>query len=332
MAGKSPPRVYIFYGSHHPRRQALIQRLLERARRQGAREALDVQTLEGSQTTLAEVGQHVLTFPFFARRKIVWLKDPLPLAKTGQEAFLRLLAQVPVHTALILDIPEDLPENHWLLAWARQHPDLAYVRAAMVPRDMASMFRWMQEVLQEHGGKATPEALMTLYQYTGTDVQRAYQELQKLALYSQAQNRPATAEDVATLVLEAAPPNLFEFAHALAESRGPQAARLLRDLLQREDPYALWGLVIRHFRLLLALREVLDTGGDLYQWGREARLPQAVVRRMARQARNFTLEELVALYRRLFWLETEIRRFRLRPEEALERLLFWFAAPSASHT
>jgi len=326
MTRQPPPRVYIFHGTHHPHRERLIRRLIERAREQGADATLDIQILDASETSPSEIAQQALTFPFFASRKIVWVKQAQVLAQKAKgPALTRLLDGIPVHTALVLDIPEDLPQNHPFLEWARRHPERAYVRAAWIPKDLGTMLRWMEAVLKEDGGKATPQALLALYQQTGNDVQRAYMELQKMALYSQATGRAVTEEDVALLTLEGTPPNLFELGHALAEGRVEQALRLLHELLQRESPKNVWYLLLRHFRLLLILRELQEEGGDLYTWARTMRLPRGIVRRMAHQARMFSLDALEALYRRFVDIEAAFRRFEITQEEALERVVYLFA-------
>lgn len=326
MTGKTPPRVYIFYGTHHPYRETLIRRLIERAQRQGADVTLDIQVLDATEVALPEIVQQILTFPFFAPRKIVWVKQAQALAQKAKPPDLhRLLNSVPPHTALVLDIPEDLPQNHLFLEWARAHPEHTFVRAAPIPQDLGSMLRWMDQVIKDEGGKATPQALLALYQQVGNDMHRAYVELQKLALYSQAVGRAVTEDDVAQLTLEGTPPNLFELGHALAEGHVERALRLLHELLQRENPQRVWYLLVRHFRLLLVIRELQAEGKDLYAWARTERLPKGVVQRMAQQARMFSLETLEGLYRRFVDIETAVRRFEIAHEEALERVVYLFA-------
>ncbi len=324
---KAPPRVYIFHGAHHLRRREFVQRLIQRAKGKGGQEHLDLVEMDGEDASLGDVLQQALTFPFFAPRRLVILRHPLRLAtrEKEREAFLRMLERVPPHTALVLDIEEDLPPGHWLLTWAQKQGAQVYLRATPVPRDLGSMLRWMGEVMKDEGGQATPEALMALYSLVGDDVQRAYRELQKLALYSQALGRPVTGDDVERLALEGTPPNLFEFGHALAEGDARKAMKVLQELLQQEDPRTLWNLLVRHFRLLLLVREIQEEGDDLYAWAREERLPQFVVRRLARQARRFSLESLERLYRRLLNLEDRFRRFEITPAEALEAVVYLFA-------
>ncbi len=329
--GKTPPRVYLFFGGHHIHRRNLIRRLIEKARRQGGQEHLDLVVKDAAETTLQELYQEVLTLPFFAPRRLVvlknlltWVSAPAKKESRTRRAFLRLLEQVPPHTALVLDIAEDLKPDHWLLVWARSHPNHVYVRATPLPRGMGEMLRWMAQVLREEGGQATNEALATLYNLVGNDVQRAFQELQKLALYSQALGRPVTGEDVAALTLEGTPPNLFALGYALSGGRPEQAMRLLHRLLQREDARSLWSLLVRHFRLLLQVKALQEQGGDLYRWGREQRLPRFVVDRLSQQARLFSLDQLKSLYRRLTNLEDRFRRFEITPAEALESVVHMF--------
>lgn len=321
-ARKAPPRVYLLYGSHHVRRRTLVQHLVERVRQQGGTE-LDMVFLDGTQVSLSDLRQQVLTFPFLTPRRLVVLRHPLALSRNARERqnFLQLLEQVPAHTALVLEVDQDLEANHWLLQWARQHPEYVFVRASTIPQDLGSMLRWMESVVQEHGGQISRQALVTLYGLVGQDVNRLYQELQKLALYSQALGRPLQEADLADLVLESPPPNLFELGHALAEGQGKRSLELLHRLLEREDPRAVWNLLVRHFRLLLLAREGQELGEPAGAWAREERLPRFVVRRLTQQARHFSLDQLERLYLQLLDLEDRIRRFELTPAEALEQVV-----------
>ena len=341
----SKPRIYIFYGTHHIRRKKLVQRLLEKAQQQGGQEYLDVVFFDAETLTVQKLYQEVLTLPFLASRRLVVVRDPLALVtKTegskasatarsrghlSQQSFLRLLESVPEHTALVLDIPQDLPADHWLLVWARNRRDRAYLRGVSVPRTMGEMMRWMAQVMEEEGGRATNEALALLYNLVGHDVQRAYQELQKLALYSQVQNRPVTGEDVAALVLEGPPPRVFALGHALAGGQPSRAMRILHELLQQEDPRSLWNLVVNHFRLLLQVKELQEEKANLEAWARNERVPRFLLDRLARQARLFTLEQLESLYHRLVELEDRFRRFEITPAEALETVVYYFARAHA---
>ena len=51
---------------------------------------------------------------------------------------------------------------------------------------------------------------------------------------------------------------MFDFVDALSNGNGKSAQHLLHRLLENEDPFSWWGMVVRQFRLLIQAREILD--------------------------------------------------------------------------
>ncbi len=341
MSKRPPPRVYIFHGDDAVGRARYIAQLRRRleALSPGVA-ALNYQRLTPEQHTLEDLQRAVLASPFLAPRRLVHAVDPLAWAKNParKSTFLRILEDVPQTTALILEIRELLPaprgrrSGHWLLAWAQQRPDRVYVRALPTPRDAATMVRWVQWLAQQEGGAIEPEAAQALVEAVGTDTALAWQEMQKLLLYADAQGRAIQPEDVRTLVVGHAPPQVFPWIEQLAMGQRTEAWRALPELLRQEDPRALWNLLLRHARLLLALREAMDEGADLAAVAATWRVPSFALAKYQAQARRYTLEQLLALHRQFYLTEARWRQFEITPEEAVEAVILAWPVPRGQAT
>jgi DNA polymerase-3 subunit delta len=115
--------------------------------------------------------------------------------------------------------------------------------------------------------------------------------------------------------------DIFKLVDSLAEGDGRTALRMLKKLLEEQDPLSLFGMVVRQFRLLLQAREVLDEGGNQEAIARELHQPPFVARKLYNQAPHFTLSELESIHRRLLEVDEAAKTSAMPLELSLEILI-----------
>jgi DNA polymerase III delta subunit len=104
------------------------------------------------------------------------------------------------------------------------------------------------------------QAVQLLAANVGNDLAALRNEIEKLLLYAGPEATIAT-EDVVRLSPYAAATNIFDLVDALGSRRPAQAAVLFqRELNEGEDPFRLFAMFIRQFRLLIQTRSLLDAG------------------------------------------------------------------------
>ncbi len=315
------PRVYLFHGDD---RQAQARALEKLRRGLGATHgaALDYIRMEGEKTTLPQLHDAVLTIPFFSTRRLVHVVNPLAMPKLKSQAeraaFLQLLDKVPASTALVLEIPRPLSENHWLLQWARKHPSRAFVRGYILPKDLT---RWILTQAQQAGGQLTPRAAAELARRVDGDAAWAMNEIHKLLAYV-GYARPVDIDDVQEVTPAVAHPNVFEMVDAMALGQTERALRLLHQLRQQEEPPRIWGMVVRQFRLLILAREALDLGlRDKHQVAKALGVHPFVAQKILPQARRFHPHRLAQIYRRLQATDRAWKTGEMDLDTALDLLL-----------
>ncbi len=324
------PRVYIFYGDDHASRQVYLERLRQRFEQQsGDWAAFNYQHLRGDVHSLSDLATAVQTPPVFVPRRLVLVTDPLPWAQdaAGRKRLLAILDEVPDSTALALDIPQMLEMSrkrrdrpHWLLAWAqRRGPQWVYLKALPAPKNIESMAQWLMRAAREVQAPLQPAAAQALAAAIGVDTQRGLQELRKLALY--ADGRPITPDDVAALVAGEWTPDLFRWLDLIGAGQTRAAWQALQRMTEQQDPAFLWNMLLRHFRLLLALRDAMDHGVSSREFARQWNIPSFAINRYKQQAGRFTTAALRDWYRVLYELEARYRRHELTLDEALEAVL-----------
>lgn len=322
------PIVYILHGDD----PLAINRFVDgMAARLGdpATAELNITRLEGQQANDEEVRTAALAIPFLAERRLVILTQPLARlnSEAARDRFQAFLDGLPQSTALVLIVEDQwsrgrwsvLHESHWLLKWAHKAEKRALLRAFALPQP-AEMPAWVRSYAKELGGQIEPAAAQALAESTGNDTHQASREVEKLLLYVDFQ-RPVTVEDVELLCAGGKQVGVFEMVDALALGNTAAALRLLQGLFDQQDAISLFGMVVRQFRLLIQMRELLDEGAPAAQAAKELNQPDFVIRKLTSQARRFSLEDLEAIYHRLLEMDLGFKSSQLTPELALETLI-----------
>lgn len=285
-----------------------------RARLDESSAAMNFSRLNGRAPDLEQLTAALQAAPFLAPRRLLVLDSPTTLPK---DRLLGLLEAIPPTTDVVLVETEPLRADHWLLKWAQAGN--AAVEVYLLPRRW-EMPRWIEEETKRQGGEIEPDAALRLAEMTGEDTREAAQEITKLLTYVDWQ-RPIRIADVEQLAVVHAQSSVFDFVDALTGGDGPKAQRILHRLLEEEDPLALWGMIIRQFRLLLLTREILDTGGNPSQVQNELLLHEFVAQKMTAQVRRFSRNDLESLYRLLLEIDENAKAGQTPLEVALDALV-----------
>lgn len=93
---------------------------------------------------------------------------------------------------------------------------------------------------------------------------------------------------------------LFQFLDSIKPGNAKQLLTTFHQLLQKENPELVFYMLVRQFRLLLAIttNAKIDEAKRLAPWQRS---------KLERQAKNFSLESLKAIYGKLFQIEKETK-------------------------
>ena len=322
------PVIYILHGDDE---YAITQFISNMESKMGdpSTAGLNITHFEKGSLPLDEIAAVVQSMPFLAERRLVVLHDPLTgmQSSTVRNQFKGLLEKAPPTTALVLVINRPLiphrdrrkGKQHWLQKWAQEHEGRVYEKELFLARG-PEMVRWVQKQARETGGEITSEAAAILANLVDEDPRIAVQEINKLLAYVN-YSRPVDPDDVDHLVAYVGGGDVFAMVDALGEGNGSKALRMLHQLLEDDDPLRLFGMVVRQFRLLLLTRELLDSGYREDEIARELKTYPFVVRKLIPQTRNFSIESLEDIFRRLLDIDEAIKTGKIEGDVALDTLI-----------
>jgi len=300
------PRVLLLYGDDE---FALSQRVRSICESEDP-EGMNTSRLDMRAGDEEALNNAINAMPFLAKRRLVVLTGISARYRTPstRAPFLALLENAPETARILLveEISAKEASKHWLVTWAKKHG--VKIETFLLPPAWKadSWIRRIREEVKKQGGDIEPRAAARLAEMVGTNSRYAAQEIDKLLTYVN-RERPITLEDVDTLSADAAEGSIFALVDALGEGNGKKAQAMLHRLLEEQNPFSIFGMVVRQFRLLLLAREVMESGGGVADIRQAIGGPDFVARKINEQARHFSIESLEAIYHHLLNMDEEAK-------------------------
>jgi DNA polymerase-3 subunit delta len=337
------PRFYLLHG---PDEFASAEYLAELKDQLGdpSLAALNTTVLDGRTVTLAEVRASADALPFLAPRRLVlvegWLTrllaraepdededagdapaDEAPRrgggAKEAMTALVDYLPHLPESTLLVLLEKRDLPERNLVLK-AASKAEWALVKRFDLPKG-ETLVRWIRARAKAEGGEFTREAAESLADVEA-DPRALGHEILKLLTYVGFE-RPVELDDVQTLTPAGSEAKIFDLVDLIGQRRGPQAMRELRKLLETAEPLYVLSMIVRQYRLILQAKELLGERATEADISKALALHPFPTGKVCAQARNFSLDGLERIYRRLLDYDVGIKTGQIEAAAALDTLV-----------
>ena len=316
------PNIFILYGNDE---FAITRRLkdFESDFTDPTTAGMNTAHLEARSMSEDEFNNAINAMPFLAPKRLVILTNPS--AKYNNPAtrkkFEEYISKAPNSVKLVIHelVEPKEAEKHWLLKWAAKNESLVKTQAFMLPkqRDMAG---WIVNEVKKQGGGIEPAAAAKLAEMVGVDTRQAGMEISKLLAYVN-WARPVHGSDVEAVCIVTSQQSVFDFVDALSQGNGKVAQKLLHRLLENEEAFSLWGMVVRQFRLILQAREILDGRGNKDDVARALGVHPFVAEKTSGQAARFSIEALENIYRRLLGIDERVKTSQITLDLALDTLI-----------
>jgi DNA polymerase III subunit delta len=326
------PVIYIYYGQDEP---TLKEKLADFCRQQMDPSLVDLNRirLDGRVVTIGEIESAARSLPFMADVRLV-IVDNITDSAAGR-------AVVDQIEALINTLPDSTRLIFYETGLYDEDSDSAGKRAAgrqqalkklinlvdnnprgkavecPLPKDMT---RWLQERAKHHEASLDTPGARLLAERVGSNLIQADTEIAKLATY--AGDRAISEKDVAELTPISPEANIFKMVDALGQRKGQIALRLLRQLLDDDDePLRIFGMIVRQYRLLILMREQIDSGQPVRWASQVLKLNDYVASKIAEQAKQYRMEHLERIYEILLETDENIKTGKMNGELALETIV-----------
>jgi DNA polymerase-3 subunit delta len=319
---------YLFHGEDEYRRSLQLATMKAKLG-DSTTVALNTTELDGRRLTLDELVSACDALPFLSERRMVIVRDlaarferQAALSADNLEAgpgfleqFEEYVNRLPESTRLVLIEDHKVKDNnpiHKIVS----HSDHGHERE-FAPLRPGELVRWIAQRVEEKGGRMERAAINALAAFVGSDLRLLDQEIDKLLTYAGSQ-RAVTEQDVELLVTYAQEANIFHMVDALGKRDTRRAMELMEHLLDGgQHPLHLLRMIIRQFRILIQVKELLARGTSPEDIRTLLDLHAFVLDKTRRQAGNFSMQQLEVIYKRLHELDTAVKSGEIEPVLAL---------------
>ncbi len=334
MSGQAKPTFYLLRGDDNTRIKEVIAGFQAGL---GDPSMADLNTTrhEGASLGFETLQADALTMPFLADRRLIIVENARDflsrMAKERAQACLDLFGNLPETTALVMLVEDQQAKRRgerywehgktyaWLTDWMRGHNDQALLIDCALP-DEEDMPSWILRKAKELGGGFRPDAARLLASYVGNNTMRARNEVEKLITYV-GERQVVEEADVSLLTAQEQEGDIFTLTDALGERNSKAAMQQFMLLMEDNDLLKLTGMIHRQFRLLIQAREILDAGGKAQDIERELSVLGFVSRKLADQARRFSMRQLLEIYDRLLKIDLDMKTGGIPGDVAYELLI-----------
>ena len=290
--------------------------------------SLNIAELDGKTITLAELRGACDTMPFLTAQRLIIVRGLLArlMGKTtddaGQtaeeaaspggsshdfiEGLIAYFSEPAPTTSLVFVEPKAVNERSRILKAAEKAPG-AEIKKFDVPQG-AEMARWIMRRAKVSGGEFSPAGAEALATAAGDEPRLLANEIEKLLAYVN-WSRPVEKADVEQLTPAAGEAEIWDLVDALGARNAQLAINKYHTLLNMpsQDQFAIFGMIVRQFRLLLLVREILDNGGNTTLVMQTLNQKPYPAEKLVKQARNFSISQLETIYRRLLELDLTLK-------------------------
>jgi DNA polymerase-3 subunit delta len=290
--------------------------------------ALNTTELNGRRLTLDELISVCDAMPFLAEKRLVIVynlaarferkkgtaEDDAEQDPAFLEQFEEYVNSLPESTRLVLVEDGKIKEANRIYKIVTKS-DQGHLHE-FAPLDPGELSRWIPEHVEEKGGRIERAAVNALAAFVGSDLRLLDQEIDKLLTYA-GPERAVTEQDVRLLV-SYAQANIFDMVDALGKRDTRRAMELMEQLLESgEHPLYLLRMIVRQFRILIQIKELLAKGTPVKDIQGLLRLHPYVVKKTTGQAANFSILQLEVIFKQLHEVDAAVKSGEMEPALAL---------------
>lgn len=305
------PMILFLYGADTFRSRQQMNKMIAKFKADRDQSGLNVSISDVSQGEPDKILEEIQAAPFLAEKRLVALKGLLSSKeKKLQEVFLEKMQK------------NDFPASTILLLWEEEGD---FKKATNTVKELfsllqkekyaqrfdvltgARLIKFIEEQVEEKGRKINREALVHLANNSRDDLWFVGSTLkQLLALCA---GRAITLEDVKQFVPERFDDNIFNLIDAIVAGSGEKVFFMLGEQYQKgEDATFVFSMLIRQFRILLMLRDLLDRGLPVIDGvAKEMGLHPFVIKKSLPFAKKYSTTALQEIYFSLLEIDKKIK-------------------------
>jgi len=283
--------VYLIFGKEELLLEHAVRRLRERVA-----EVADLDfnfvAVDGESADPDVIVADANTLPFNSERRLIIVRG-VDRMRADQQEVLAEYAKSPSPTTCLVLVAGKIAKNSRLYKAVDALGGAVEYKAP----ERSEYPRRVMESFEEKGRRITRDGADALLRAVGPDLRRLEMEVDKIVAYA-GERTTLDRDDVQSVVAGAAPTSVFDLLNAMGARDCAAALAALDGLLaDGEQLTGVHAMAVRHLRMLISTRALLDRGATSAAIMRELKLQDWQARNAIRQAGRFEPIELTRALR-----------------------------------
>lgn len=273
---------------------------------------------EGKDFPVHEFVSIAHTVPFFSERRLILVENSGCFK--NQSDLPDYIGDFPESTYLIF-VEREVDKRNRMYKFVKKSGTVSEMNG-LTEQDLKL---WVAQSLKKENKKITEQNILYMVQKTGSDMKNLENELEKLVCYA-GEEDIITREAIDEVCVVQTEGKIFQMIDEIGMKRQDQALALYYDLLAvREKPMSILFLLIRHFNILLQIKELEKTGVPSGQMASKVGIPPFTVKKYIGQSKNFSMENLKENLSRSVEVEEGVKTGLLLDQIGVELLIVEFS-------
>ena len=272
---------------------------------------------ENNKIDMNELEGLAFTYPFFSEKRVI-IMDRTDILKSGKDAFIHIMENMPDTTCMIISQPE-VDKRSKAYKWIKKN---GYVGEFLKKNQTEKiLLKWIAGMLSKEKKQIRESDARFFLERVGDDMYQIKNETDKLISYM-GDRTEITREDIEAISSGEVQNKIFELVSAIAGGNQKQALTYYNDLLLlKEPPMRILFLIVRQYRILLLIKNMRNLRKPDADIARVAGIPAFAIRKNESQLRQYTLEALENCMAECVRMEESIKTGRVSDQMGVELLI-----------
>lgn len=311
---------YLLYGSESYLKKLYRDKL--KAAILGDGDEMNYSYYEGKGLDIKSLSEVAQTLPFFSDRRLI-LVENCGLFK-NQSDLVDHLKDIPESTIIVF-IEDEVDKRNRLYKFFKDKGTVSEMNGM----DQKNLKLFVASLLEQEGKKITVSTVDYLLDKCGFDMLNLKNEVDKLIGYT-GDRDVITAEDIDAVVTTQITGKIFQMIDAIGSKQQDNAMSMYYDLIQlREKPMSILYLIIRHFNILLQVKELNERGHQSSAISEMVGIPPFASGKYISQSRNFTKSRLKYALEYGTEIEEGVKTGKMLEHIGVELLIINFSTKNA---
>lgn len=305
-------------GKENYLKENILKKLRDKLITPSSRE-LNYKIFYGEKLPLNEIINDLQILPFISKYKLVVIKEAEKISKEDEEKLINYFNQYNfknIFSILIL-MYKETTSNKELIKIIEK----IGIVINLDIQDKSKLNMWIEAKFKQSNKKISPEALFYLQSWIGSDLNRLFNEIEKIDIYTKDQ-KIIEKEDIMITIGGSESVNIFKVLDSIGNREIEDAIDGMVKLNQSNLHYlSIFTMIYRQIKLILQIKLLWVSGLNFKKIEKELKLPSFVVEKIIKQSKKYTFKDICKSYQLLNIADLELKNSQKKPQIILEELV-----------